>query len=222
MAAFGLLAGFFAAFSLDFAAQAATTERVVVNRYSGLAIEGFDPVAYFTESRPARGLPDFEAREAGAVWRFRNEGNRASFVAHPEIYGPQFGGYDPVDLGRGVTYAGSPRFWAIADQRLYLFGREENRDAFTANPARFLKDAHAALAGARAGTGAVGCERYGAVSKRRAFGSPQAMNSGTMKSFRPPPKSSAAPFESVILPPAAVTSACPAATSHSEVGDRRG
>ena len=122
-AAFGLLAGFFAAFSLDFAAQAATTERVVVNRYSGLAIEGFDPVAYFTESRPARGLPDFEARDAGAVWRFRNEGNRASFVAHPEIY------------------AGSPRFWAIADQRLYLFGREENRDAFTTNPARFLKDA---------------------------------------------------------------------------------
>ena len=56
-----LLAGFFVAFSLDFAALAATTERVVVNRYSGLAIEGFDPVAYFTESRPARGLPDFEA-----------------------------------------------------------------------------------------------------------------------------------------------------------------
>ena len=143
MAAFGLIASFFVAFSLDFAAQAATTERVVVNRYSGLAIEGFDPVAYFTESRPTRGLPDFEAREAGAVWRFRNEGNRASFVAHPEIYGPQFGGYDPVDLGRGVTYAGSPRFWAIADQRLYLFGREENRDAFAVDPAGILRKAKA-------------------------------------------------------------------------------
>ena len=141
MAAFALLAGFFAAFSHDLAARAATTERVVVNRYSGLAIEGFDPVAYFTESRPAQGLPDFEASEAGAVWRFRNAGNRASFVAHPEIYGPQFGGYDPVDLGRGVTYAGNPRFWVVSDQRLYLFGREENRDAFAAEPARFLKDA---------------------------------------------------------------------------------
>jgi len=89
----------------------------------------------------AQGLPDFEAREAGAVWRFRNEGNRASFVAHPEIYGPQFGGYDPVDLGRGVTYAGNPRFWVVTGQRLYLFGREENRDAFAAAPGRFLKDA---------------------------------------------------------------------------------
>ncbi len=88
-------------------------------------------------------MPDFEAREAGAVWRFRNEGNRASFVAHPEIYGPQFGGYDPVDLGRGVTYAGNPRFWVVAGQRLYLFGREENRDAFAVEPERFLKDATA-------------------------------------------------------------------------------
>jgi hypothetical protein len=143
LAAFALSAGLFAGLCLDFTAWAATTERVVVNRYSGLAIEGYDPVAYFTESGAVQGVPDFEAREAGAIWRFRNEGNRASFVAHPEIYGPQFGGYDPVDVGRGVTYAGNPRFWVIAGQRLYLFGREDNRDAFTADPARFLKDATA-------------------------------------------------------------------------------
>lgn len=143
MAFFGLLAGLFAVFSVDFAAYATTTERVVVNRYSGLAIGGFDPVAYFTESLAVRGLPDFEATESGAVWRFRNEGNRASFVSHPEVYGPRFGGYDPVDIGRGVTYAGSPRIWLIVDNRLYLFGREESRDAFAANPARFLKDAEA-------------------------------------------------------------------------------
>jgi hypothetical protein len=64
-------------------------------------------------------------------------------MAHPEVYGPQFGGYDPVDLGRGVTYAGNPRFWLVTGQRLYLFGREESRDAFAADPARFLKDANA-------------------------------------------------------------------------------
>jgi hypothetical protein len=142
-AVFALLVGFFNVLGLDFAARAATTERIVVNRYSGLAIGGFDPVAYFTDSMAVQGLPDYEAREGGAVWRFRNEGNRASFVAHPEIYGPQFGGYDPVDLGRGVTLAGNPRFWVVAGQRLYLFGREENRDAFAADPQRFLKEATA-------------------------------------------------------------------------------
>jgi hypothetical protein len=123
------------------AAQAATTERIIVNRYTGLAIEGFDPVAYFVDARAVIGLPEFEASQAGAVWRFRNEGNRASFVAHPDIYGPQFGGYDPVDLARGVTYAGNPRFWLIAGQRLYLFGREENRDVFAADPERFQREA---------------------------------------------------------------------------------
>ncbi len=135
-----LLAGFWTAFPNP-AARASTTERVVVNRFSGLAIEGFDPVAYFTENQPVLGLPDFEAAQAGAVWRFHNEGNRASFMAHPEIYGPQFGGYDPVDVARGVTLAGNPRFFTIAGQRLYLFGIEAHRDAFAANPDHFLPEA---------------------------------------------------------------------------------
>jgi hypothetical protein len=123
-------------------AQAATTERVVVNRYTGLAIEGFDPVAYFVDARPEVGLAGFEASDAGAVWRFRNEGNRASFVAHPDIYGPRFGGYDPVDVARGVTVAGNPRFWLVSGQRLYLFGREQTRDAFAADPERSLREAN--------------------------------------------------------------------------------
>ena len=126
-----------------FEARATTTERVVVNRFSGFAIEGFDPVAYFVDGRAEQGLPDFEATEAGAVWRFRNEGNRASFVAHPEVYSPQFGGYDPTDVARGVTFAGNPRFWVISGERLYLFGLETSRDAFAADPGRYLRQAAA-------------------------------------------------------------------------------
>ena len=123
------------------AVQAATTERVVVNRFTGLAIEGFDPVAYFVDAQPLIGQEGFEVSEAGAVWRFRNEGNRASFLAHPEVYGPRFGGYDPMDLARGVTVAGNPRFWLISGQRLYLFSREQNRDAFAADPLHFQQEA---------------------------------------------------------------------------------
>jgi hypothetical protein len=122
-------------------ALAATTERVVVNRFTGLAIEGFDPVAYFTDARPLVGRPGLELSAAGAIWRFRNEGNRASFVADPDIYSPQFGGYDPVDVARGVAFAGNPRFWLISGERLYLFGREETRDAFAAAPQRFVQEA---------------------------------------------------------------------------------
>src|SRR5438105_2766412 len=142
MALFALLAAVFALMGPDRGAEGATTERVVVNRYSGLAIEGFDPVAYFTDAKAVRGVPDFEAAGAGAVWRFNNASNRDAFAAHPEIYGPQFGGYDPIDVARGVAFAGNPRFWVISGQRLYLFGLEANRDAFAANPDRFLKEAN--------------------------------------------------------------------------------
>ena len=143
MALFAFLAVIFIQIPLNQAAQGSTTERIVVNRYSGLAIEGFDPVAYFTEAQPVLGLPDFEAAEAGAVWRFHNASNRDAFAANPEIYGPQFGGYDPIDVARGIAYAGNPRFFVVTGQRLYLFGREESRNAFAANPAKFLKDARA-------------------------------------------------------------------------------
>jgi len=138
----GLLLGVTGAFDQG-PAGAATTERVVVDRHTGLALYGIDPVAYFTDAEPLVGRPEFELSFAGAVWRFRNEGNRASFVAHAEVYSPQFGGYDPVDLGRGVTYAGNPRFWLVTGARLYLFGREQSRDVFAADPAHFLKNAKA-------------------------------------------------------------------------------
>jgi hypothetical protein len=137
-----LLAGLGVQALPELAAEASTTERVVVNRYTGLAIEGFDPVAYFADDRPVAGLPDFEASESGAVWRFRNASNRAAFVGHPDIYGPQFGGYDPIDLARGVTFAGNPRFWLVSRQRLYLFGHEASRDAFAADPAAVLREAN--------------------------------------------------------------------------------
>ena len=121
---------------------AAVTERVVVNRHSGLAIDGFDPVAYFTDAAPTPGEPDIEASAAGAVWRFRNEANRAVFLAHPDIYAPRFGGYDPVDVAEGKAVAGRAQMWLISGERLYLFSRDENRAAFAADPEGIAKRAN--------------------------------------------------------------------------------
>jgi hypothetical protein len=121
---------------------AATTERVVVNRFTGLAIGGYDPVAYFTDGHPLLGRAGLELLEGGAIWRFCNEGNRAVFVADPDIYGPQFGGYDAVAVARGVAFPGNPRFWLISGDRLYLFGQEASRDVFAASPERFLEEAN--------------------------------------------------------------------------------
>lgn len=117
------------------------TERIVVNRFTGLAISGFDPVAYFTDSRPVLGSEQFEASQGGAVWRFRSEGNRAAFLAHPEVYAPLFGGHDPVDVARNRSVAGGTEFWLIHNRQLLLFSSETSRQAFTADPEGFLVSA---------------------------------------------------------------------------------
>ena len=117
---------------------AATTEHVVTDRNSGLAIHGFDPVAYFTDGAPSLGKGEFEHRHAGVVWRFRNPGNRAAFAGDPDIYMPRFGGYDPVGVGRGVPLAGDPRHWIILDERLYLFQSPENKAIFVVDSERAL------------------------------------------------------------------------------------
>ncbi len=118
-----------------------TTERVVVNRFTGQAISGYDPVAYFTDTAAVRGDERFEAVHDGAVWRFRNEGNRAAFVGHPEVYAPQFGGHDPVDVARGKVVQSLPQLWTVHEKRLYLFASETSRTAFAANPDGFAKSA---------------------------------------------------------------------------------
>lgn len=115
-----------------------TTELVVVNRHTGLAIDGFDPVAYFTDAAPILGRAELEWHAGGATWRFRNEGNRVAFAAAADVYIPQFGGHDPVALSRGAITDGNPSVWLVADGRLFLFYSDEARTAFAADPQRAM------------------------------------------------------------------------------------
>jgi len=120
---------------------AASGDPIVINAMSGLAISGFDPVAYFVDGKPKFGRADFELRLDGVVWRFTNEGNRAAFAEHPEVYRPRFGGYDAVAIARGSSVPGHPLYWAVDDKRLYLFYSEEARAAFLAEPAAIIERA---------------------------------------------------------------------------------
>ncbi|HEX5508129.1 MAG TPA: YHS domain-containing (seleno)protein [Pseudolabrys sp.] len=141
----GLAAGLWMALTLaallGWSFDARAMRYVVINPHTGLAISGFDPVAYFADAHPRFGTPDFEFRYDGAVWRFGNEGNRAAFAEHPDIYMPQFGGYDPVAIARGVSVPGHPLIWLIADRHLYLFYSDEARAAFAKQPERVIQGA---------------------------------------------------------------------------------
>ena len=121
--------------------QAATDNQLAVNLDTGLAISGFDPVAYFTESKAEFGRPEVELNLDGVVWRFTNEGNRGAFSAHPEVYAPRFGGYDPVAIGSDRSVQGHPLIWVVVGQRLYLFYSEKSRAAFLADPGRIIDTA---------------------------------------------------------------------------------
>lgn len=122
--------------------SAATTERIVTDYRTGLAISGFDPVAYFTATKALHGRPELETRHAGANWRFINEGNRAAFMANPEVYMPVFGGYDPMGVIRGVAVSGHPEIWLIAGEKLYLFRNPQARETFAAEPDKFIAAAN--------------------------------------------------------------------------------
>lgn len=109
-------------------------ELVVADRRAGIALYGFDPVAYFLEGAAEVGKSEHELIFSGFAWHFRNEANRAAFRDQPDVYVPRFGGYDPVALQRGVPVAGHPTIFAVHDGRLFLFQQPENRAEFLANP----------------------------------------------------------------------------------------
>lgn len=112
----------------------AAANDIEVNAHTGLAISGFDPLAYFVDHKPLMGQPRLELTLGGTIWQFRNPGNRDAFAAHPEVYMPRFGGYDPVAITRGASVPGHPLFWAIVSERLYLFYDASARAAFLADP----------------------------------------------------------------------------------------
>src|SRR5207248_9439578 len=89
---------------------------------------------YFTDAKAVPGRPEFELQVPDAIWRFRSEGNRAAFVANPDIYQPRYGGYDPMALGRGIALAGNPLVWLVVGDRLYLFYTARARDDFALDP----------------------------------------------------------------------------------------
>jgi hypothetical protein len=121
--------------------RASAGERIVVDWHTGLAIDGYDPVAFFTDGKAVLGSADLELREADVVWRFTNVGNRAAFAAAPDAYMPQYGGYDPIGVARGLAVAGNPNVWTITGQRLFLFYDSSRRQKFAGDPNRVISSA---------------------------------------------------------------------------------
>ncbi len=90
------------------------------NSSTGIAINGYDPVAYFTEHMPVAGSAEISALWKGAKWHFANDANRQTFLAMPDKYAPQYGGYCAFAVSYGSTATTVPEAWTIVDGKLYL------------------------------------------------------------------------------------------------------
>jgi hypothetical protein len=86
----------------------------------GVAVGGYDPVAYFTTGKPTLGKTEFTHAHEGAIWRFASAGNREAFTADPVKYAPQYGGYCAWAVSQGYTAKGDPNAWSIVGDKLYL------------------------------------------------------------------------------------------------------
>ncbi|MCP5373142.1 MAG: YHS domain-containing protein [Hyphomicrobiales bacterium] len=93
---------------------------IYVSSWSGAAIQGADPVAYFTQGKAVQGSKDHTLQWRGATWRFASAGNLALFKADPERYAPQFGGYCAFAVSKGATAEIDPKAWSIVNGKLYL------------------------------------------------------------------------------------------------------
>ena len=93
----------------------------VINKdSSGLALDGYDAVAYFTENLPRMGKPEFTADYDGAKWQFTSKENRAAFQKEPAKYVPQYGGYCAWAVSHGYTADTDPNTGKVVDGKLYL------------------------------------------------------------------------------------------------------
>lgn len=86
----------------------------------GIALHGYDPVAYFKAKKPTLGLANLTHTFDGGTYRFSNLSNLEKFKANPTKYAPQFGGFCAMGVVLEKKLDGDPQAWRVVDEKLYL------------------------------------------------------------------------------------------------------
>lgn len=105
---------------LGTAAPGADKAEAINKDRKGLALSGYDAVAYFTSQQPTKGSEAFTHSWMGATWRFASAANRDLFAGAPERYAPQFGGYCAWAVSNNYAAPIDPAAWKITGDKLYL------------------------------------------------------------------------------------------------------
>jgi YHS domain-containing protein len=105
------------------------------------AIKGYDPVAYFTSSKPVKGKESITYSWKNATWHFDSEANKQLFVANPEKYAPQYGGYCAYGWAKGYAVKIEPDAWSIVNEKLYLNYDKSVKVDWDKDPQGYIKKA---------------------------------------------------------------------------------
>jgi YHS domain-containing protein len=111
----------FVALMLFSALSTVATAKDLLNLDSkGVAIQGYDPVAFFTDNRPEKGNPQFQSEYRGAKYYFVSAEHKATFDKEPAKYEPQFGGYCAYGASQGHKAPVKIEAWQIVNGRLLM------------------------------------------------------------------------------------------------------
>ncbi|WP_109468264.1 YHS domain-containing (seleno)protein [Albibacillus kandeliae] len=124
-------------------AAPAWPDQPVIYAVNGQAIGGYDAVAYFTEGKAEKGLPQHKVMWHGATWYFASQKNREAFEANPRAYAPRYGGYCAYGMSLGRTVSGDPTAWSIHEGRLFLVHTAEIRDRWRQDIGTYVARANA-------------------------------------------------------------------------------
>lgn len=117
-------------------------DEIYTGYFSNKALDGYDTVAYFTDNKPVEGKPDFVTTYKGADWYFVSQQHLDMFVAEPEKYAPQYGGYCAWAISAKNDFASAdPKDWAVVDGKLYLNYNDDFKRKWDQNRALHIKQA---------------------------------------------------------------------------------
>ncbi len=107
----------------------------------GVAIHGYDPVAYFAVGKPVKGDDTLHYQWSNATWLFANANNRQAFIDSPTKYAPQFGGFCAYAASSGHFADTEPDAWSIVNDKLYLNYNQSVRGIWNSNRKTFIRKA---------------------------------------------------------------------------------
>ena len=110
---------------------------------NGLAIDGHDPVAYFTEQKPVKRSPEFRVEFEGATFQFASAAHRDAFVANPSKYAPRYGGYCAYGMAKGYKAKVDPEAFSVVHGTLYLNYSDAIRTRWLSDVPGYIQQADA-------------------------------------------------------------------------------